>query len=216
MKRLLTTLILIIFFTPIIFQGYTVNFRLYNPYRDNLIITLEYNNTYQFIRGNTSIDLPNVSITLTVYNNQNTYEVFINGQQTTRYIFFPSEVNTINITVRPIFAYINLVINGSGKVIVKFTNGSEIAVNKTTTVKVLQGTFLTLIAHPVNDKFLGWANYSTLNTLWIVAQNSTIVANFGYGKDQSITPVTPQALVGIAFLLIVGGFYLLIKRKKNI
>lgn len=217
MKRgLLFLLLLITTLLPSTFQGYTVNIKVNNPYGVNLIISLEYNGTITLIKGNTSLNLPNVSVTLAVFSGQYGYDVFINNEKTTKYTFYPAEVNYVNISIQPRFVFVKIVVNGSGEVIVKFTNGSQLVVNQTTTLKLIQGSFLTLVARPIHDSFLGWSNYSAFNTLWITAQNSTIVANFGKVKGNTSQISQPQSLLGITLLLFLGGFYLLIKRKKSI
>ncbi|ARM74959.1 LPXTG cell wall anchor domain-containing protein [Acidianus manzaensis] len=215
---ILLTLVILVFSLKI--QAYNVNISIYehNMSSNGILVFVEYNGTISTIKENSTINLPNTSVTIIVYNTQIGYKVLINGNATNEYTFFPYKINNINITIIPNYIDIHLFINGSGKIEIRYPNSSSIIINKTTTLKVLCGSLLTLYAKPDHDSFISWNNSSTYPTLFIIAQNSTtITAIFGHSKDPNNVGInSSQDLVYLGILIVLGGFYLFIKRKKNI
>ncbi|AWR96478.1 hypothetical protein DFR86_02200 [Acidianus sulfidivorans JP7] len=219
-RTLLFLVLILLMLSSLKIDGYSVNIRIYNNYVNNndIIIMLEYNDTMVRVSGNDTLNIPNETVTLIVYNLQMSYNILINGNNTNEYTFSPSKINTINITVIPKYVNISLNIKGNGEIQLKFSNGTTKIINKSTTLQVLCGSLITLYAKPLHDSFLGWNNSSAYNTLFIIAQNSTtITAEFGQYKSNTTDKVNlSNGYLYLVFLIILGGFYLFLKRKKSI
>ncbi|MQL55650.1 hypothetical protein [Acidianus ambivalens] len=177
-------------------------------------VVVEYCNHIELITGNKTLYLPNTSVTITAYESIIGYNISINGKNVSSITFNPANLSKIIIRTFPIYVWINIKINGTGKVIINFQNGSKEIINQSTKLKVLYGSLLTLNARGTNgESFISWNNNYTYPTMWIIASNNTcVIAYFGKAKSSTFSSVN---FLGIGLLVILGGFYIYIKRKQS-
>ncbi|MUM65271.1 hypothetical protein D1867_08480 [Acidianus infernus] len=175
---------------------------------------VEYCNHIELITTNKTLYLPNTSVTITAYETIIGYNISINGMNVSSLTFNPNNLSKIVIKAFPIYVWINIKINGTGKVIVNFQNGSKEIVNQSTKLKVLYGSLITLSARGTNgESFISWNNNYTYPTMWLIASNNTcVIANFGKAKSPIFSSVN---FLGIGLLVILGGIYIYIKRKHS-
>ncbi|MFP3218039.1 hypothetical protein [Acidianus sp.] len=175
---------------------------------------VEYCNNLELITTNKTLYLPNASVTITAYETIIGYNISINGKNISSLTFNPANLSEIIIKAFPIYVWINIKINGTGKVIINFQNGSKEIVNQSTKLKALYGSLLTLNAKGTNgESFISWNNNYTYPTMWLIASNNTcIIVNFGKAKSSTFSSVN---FLGIGLLVILGGIYIYIKRKQS-
>ncbi len=211
-KRLgILTVLLLLINVSILSSACTVNIIILGK---GISAIVEYCNHIELISRNTTLSLPNTSVTINAYDSIIGYNVSINCRNVSSLTFNPGNVKSVIIKSVPIYVWINIKINGDGKITVDFQNGSKEIVNQSTKLKVLYGSLLTLKASgTAGDSFISWNNNYTYPTMWIIASNNTcVIANFGKAKSSFSSSVN---LLGIGLLVILGGFYVYIKRKQS-
>ncbi|WP_236753319.1 LPXTG cell wall anchor domain-containing protein [Acidianus sp. HS-5] len=210
-KKLEILAILLLITTTTLSSAYTINIIIQGK---GISAIVEYCGHIELISKNTTLSLPNTSVTINAYDSIIGYNVSINCKNTSSLTFNTENLKQIIIKSVPIYVWINVKINGNGKVIINFQNGSKEIINQSTKLKVLYGNLLTFKAEGRDgDSFTNWNNNYTYPTMWVIASNNTcIIANFGKVRSSVSSSIN---FLGIGLLVILGGFYIYIKRKQS-
>ncbi|AWR93522.2 hypothetical protein DFR85_01740 [Acidianus brierleyi] len=190
----------------------TIHVRILNK---GITVIVEYGSTILSLNKNSTVQVPNSSVTILAYTNDIGYNIEINNNESSVVQINPNNVSWLNVSLVPNYVYLNLSIDGPGEIIAKLYNGSIIVINKSTELKLIEGTTLTL--QPKASKgytFDSWSNLSNYPRYWIIAYgNTSVTAIFSKYKGTPIT-IPKYEFAGLAFFGILGAIYLINKRNK--
>jgi hypothetical protein len=211
MKYLLSILLLLALLPTITFSS-ELHIRILNK---NITVIVEYGNIFLTLNNNSTIQVPNSTITILAYTDEIGYNIKINQNISSVIQINPINESYINVSLVPKYVYLNLSIEGPGEIIVNFYNGSSLTVNKSTQLRLVEGTTLTL--NPKAYKgyvFYSWSNISDYPKYWIIAYgNTSISAIFTKYKGSSFS-IPRYEIAGLAFFGVLGAIYLINKRNK--
>lgn len=190
----------------------TLHIRILNK---GITVIVEYNNTILTLDKNSTLQVPDSSVTILTYTNDIGYNIEINGNESSVVQINPNNISWINVSLVPNYVYLNLSIDGPGQIIANFYNGSTMVINKSTEIKLIEGTTLTLQPRAFKGyTFDSWSNLSNYPRYWIIAYgNTSITAIFSKYKGAPIL-IPSYELAGLAFFGILGAIYLINKRNK--
>ncbi|MCI2415300.1 MAG: hypothetical protein MPF33_08705 [Candidatus Aramenus sp.] len=209
--KALSQFLFLLLVLPSIASSYSLHV---NIHGSGITVMIEEGDNVITASRNETVEVQNGTVYVIAYTTQLGYQVEINGNTTYETQINPNTTNYVNVSLVPIFSYVNITIDGNGEVIVKFDNGSSEMVRNSSLVKVIQGTSLSLTPIPGKGySFYSWSNLSSMSPMWIIAfGNQSIIAVFVKDNGSSFS-LPKYDVMGFGFLGLFGAIYLLNRKK---